>query len=81
MACITLPDGTVIIDDSELYPKHQARRMAHEGQTPAEIADALGESVSTVQEWIDEEPYESPEAYWMRRYNAGTHLGAEYEDE
>ncbi|AYL81309.1 helix-turn-helix domain-containing protein [Pseudomonas syringae pv. actinidiae] len=81
MACITLPDGTEIIDDSELYPEHQARRMAHEGQTPAEIADALGESVSTVQEWIDEEPYESPEAYWMRRYNAGTHLGAEYEDE
>ncbi|EGH27392.1 hypothetical protein PSYMO_40230 [Pseudomonas amygdali pv. mori str. 301020] len=80
MATIELPNGTVVIDDSELYPDHQARRMAHEGQTPAEIADELGESVSTVQEWIDEVPYESPEDYWMRRYNAGTHLDHDYED-
>ncbi|AQL38748.1 hypothetical protein [Pseudomonas syringae] len=79
MAHINLPDGTVVIDDSELYPDHQARRMAHEGQTPAEIADELEERLDIVQGWIQEGPYESPEAYWLRRYNAGTHRGAEDE--
>ncbi|AZD19678.1 hypothetical protein C4K24_0344 [Pseudomonas chlororaphis subsp. aurantiaca] len=73
MAHITLPDGSLIIDDSELMPEHQARRMAHEGMQPAAIASELGESLADVQQWIQEAPYETPEAYWLRRYNEGTH--------
>jgi hypothetical protein len=80
MTRITLPDGTSIIDDSELMPRHQARRMAHEGMSPAAIADELEEPLATVQGWIQEAPYETPEQYWLRRYNAGTHL-ADDEDE
>jgi hypothetical protein len=71
MAHITLPDGSLVIDDSELMPEHQARRMAHEGVLPAAIASDLGESLADVQQWIQEAPYETPEAYWLRRYNEG----------
>lgn len=74
MTHITLPDGSLIIDDSELMPQHQARRMAHEGMPPAAIASELGEPLADVQQWIQEAPYETPEAYWLRRYNSGTHL-------
>jgi hypothetical protein len=74
MAHITLPDGSLIIDDSELMPQHRARLMAHEGMPPAAIASELGEPLADVQQWIAECPYESPEAYWLRRYNSGTHL-------
>lgn len=73
MARITLPDGSLIIDDSELMPRHQARRMAHEGVPPAAIASELSESLAVVEQWIQEAPYETPEAYWLRRYNEGTH--------
>lgn len=71
MAHITLPDGSLIIDDSELMPQHQARRMAHEGVPPSAIASELGEPLADVQQWIAEAPYETPEAYWLRRYNEG----------
>lgn len=81
MAHIILPDGTGILDDSELMPRYQARRMAHEGMSPAAIADELEEPLATVQGWIQEAPYETPEQYWMRRYNAGTHLDDDDEDE
>lgn len=74
MTHITLPDGSLITDDSELMPQHQARRMAHEGMPPAAIASELGEPLANVQQWIAECPYESPEDYWLRRYNSGTHL-------
>lgn len=74
MAHITLPDGSLIIDDSELMPDHRARRMAHEGMQPAAIASELGEPLADVQQWIAECPYESPEDFWLRRYNSGTHL-------
>lgn len=74
MAHITLPDGSLIIDDSELMPQHQARRLAHGGVLPAAIASDLGESLADVQRWIAEGPYESPEDYWLRRYNSGIHL-------
>lgn len=77
MTTITLPDGTIIIDDSELYPDFQARRMAHEGSTPVEIAEALEVPLADVQRWIIEARYETPEEYWLRRYNAGTHLDDE----
>ncbi|WP_137164035.1 hypothetical protein [Pseudomonas asiatica] len=72
MTTITLPDGTIIIDDSELYPDFQARRMAHEDSTPAEIANALEVPLEDVQRWLVEAPYETPEAYWLRRYREGT---------
>ena len=49
MSIITLPDGSVICDDSELMPQHQARRMAHEGMQPAAIASDLGEPLADVQ--------------------------------
>ncbi|WP_053162045.1 hypothetical protein [Pseudomonas brassicacearum] len=81
MAHITLPDGSLIIDDSELMPQHQARRMAHEGTPPAAIASELGEPLADVQQWIQEAPYETPEAYWLRRYNEGTHRDDDQEDE
>lgn len=73
MAHITLPDGSLIIDDSELMPEHRARRMAHEGMPSDAIASELGEPLADVQQWISECPYESPEVYWLRRYNEGTH--------
>ncbi|MBB3273445.1 hypothetical protein FHW75_004656 [Pseudomonas sp. OG7] len=76
MTTITLPDGTFIIDDSELNPDFEARRMAHEGSTAVEIAEALEVPLEDVQRWL-EVPYESPEAYWLRRYHAGTHLDDE----
>ncbi|GGJ53457.1 hypothetical protein [Pseudomonas avellanae] len=81
MTQIHLPDGTEIIDDSELMPSHQARRMASEGMPAPEIATALELDLPTVELYLSWGPYESPEAYWMRRYNAGTHLDDEYEDE
>jgi len=71
MTTITLPDGSIIMDDSELMPDHRARRMAHEGVPPAAIASELGESLADVQQWIAEAPYETPEAYWLRRYHEG----------
>ncbi|MNY21234.1 hypothetical protein D3C86_1547650 [compost metagenome] len=80
MAHITLPDGSLIIDDSELMPDYRARRMAHEGQSSFSIADELGEPLADVQQWIQEAPYETPEAYWLRRYNEGK-LDDEDEDE
>lgn len=81
MTSVTLPDGSTIIDDSELYPDFQARRMAHEGQTATEIAGALGKPLTNVMRWIAECPYETPEAYWLRRYNDGTHRQDPDEDE
>jgi hypothetical protein len=80
MAHITLPDGSLIIDDSELMPSHSARRMAHEGMLPAAIAFELGEPLADVQQWIAECPYESPEDYWLRRYHEGN-LDDDDEDE
>lgn len=53
-------------------PDHQARRMAHEGTPPEAIAHELGEPLATVQRWIQEAPYETPEQYWLRRYNEGS---------
>lgn len=81
MTHILLPDGTSIIDDSGLMPSHQARRMASEGSTAPEIATALELDVSRVELYLSWGPYESPEDYWMRRYNEGTHLIDEDEDE
>ena len=81
MAHITLPDGSLIIDDSELMPQHRARLMAHEGMAPAAIASELGEPLADVQLWIQEAPYETPEAYWLRRYSEGTHRDDDQEDE
>ncbi|WP_085664153.1 hypothetical protein [Pseudomonas sp. B5(2017)] len=78
MTTITLPDGTFIIDDSELNPDFEARRMAHEGSTPIEIAEALEVPLEDVHRWL-EVPYETPEAYWLRRYNDGAHLDDEDE--
>ncbi|MNN64886.1 hypothetical protein D3C81_1803560 [compost metagenome] len=80
MAHIYLPDGSLLIDDSELMPQHQARRMAHEGMQPAAIASDLGEPLADVQRWIQEAPYETPEAYWLRRYHEGN-LDDDEEDE
>lgn len=81
MTHIHLPDGTSIIDDSELMPSHQARRMASEGLTPPEIAAALELDLPTVELYLSYGPYESPEDYWMRRYNEGTHLLDDDEDD
>lgn len=83
MATINLPDGSIIIDDSELKPSYQARLLAHEGMTPTDIVSELsytGCSLTDVQRWIAEAPYESPETYWMRRYNEGTHMQDDEED-
>lgn len=71
MTTITLPDGSSIIDDSELMPRHRARRMAHEGMPSDAIASELGQSLADVERWIAEAPYETPEAYWLRRYHEG----------
>lgn len=79
MTHIHLPDGTSIIDDSELMPSHQARRLAFEGMTAPEIATALELDLPTVELYLSYGPYESAEDYWMRRYNAGTHLDDEDE--
>ena len=80
MTLITLPNGAVIIDDSGLMPHSMARRMASEGMLPAAIAAELDESLAEVEQWIREGPYETPEQYWLRRYNDGT-LNDEDEDE
>ena len=80
MAHINLPDGSLIIDDSELMPEHRARLMAHEGMPPDAIASELGKPLADVQQWIAECPYESPEAYWLRRYHEGN-LDDDEEDE
>lgn len=72
MTLITLPNGALIIDDSGLMPYSTARRMAHEGSSAAEIAAELDESLAEVEQWIQDGPYETPEAYWLRRYNEGT---------
>ena len=81
MTHIYLPDGCLIIDDSELMPDHRARLMAHEGIPPDAIASELGEPLADVKRWIAECPYESPEDYWLRRYNEGTHRDDDEEDE
>jgi len=71
MTTITLPDGSIIIDDSELRPDFRARKMNADGIAIEEIAAELGESLATVQAWIDAQPYEAPEAYWLRLYHEG----------
>jgi len=79
MTHIHLPDGTSIIDDSELMPSHQARRMASEGMTAPEIAAEMELDLPTVEHYLADGPYENPEDYWNRRYHEGTHLDDEDE--
>lgn len=84
MAQIDFPDGSMIIDDSELMPNFQARKLAADGMTSADIVRELsyaGCSLSDVERWIAQAPYESPETYWMRRYNAGTHMQDDFADD
>lgn len=71
MTTITLPDGSVIIDDSELRPEFLARKMNADGISVEDVAAELGEPLADVQRWIAEAPYESPEMYWLRIYNSG----------
>ncbi|MDF3867840.1 hypothetical protein P3W53_25470 [Pseudomonas denitrificans (nom. rej.)] len=71
MTTITLPDGSIIIDDSELRPEFLARKMNADGIAVENIAAELGESLTNVQHWISEAPYEDPETYWLRIYNSG----------
>lgn len=71
MVTVTLPDGSVIFDDSELQPNWRARRMFAEGIAVEVIAIELGESLADIRRWISEAPYETPEAYWTRLYHSG----------
>jgi len=81
MATINFPDGSMIIDDSKLMPNWQARQMLAEGMTPEAIAADMNLPLPKVLEYLAEGPYESPQDYWMRRYNEGTHLDDDYDED
>lgn len=84
MTNITLPDGTSLIDDSDLMPSSTAQWLFANGMTAEEIAVDMKEPLSSIEEWLSWGPYESPEDYWNRLYREGEHLqvlAGEDEDE
>ena len=72
MTTITFPDGSWLIDDSEIEEPYRAMVRASEGADAETIAREFCTTVEQARIWISYGPPRDPQEYWMEKWRDGT---------